>query len=280
VSSKAKFKFKHLKSKQFDNQNGNPQNTATLNGFQAGNPLGEPNGNPFGETCNIWKGPLNNNDKQVILNAHNWFRNQIALQGNTVGPRLPFAKNMLQMYWSDAIAAKAQLHANNCKFRHSTRDFRRLPDFPTGENIYTTNSIYNYQPMDWNRSITAWFNEIKDFGGKNVDSLQTGGPVTGHFTQVVWANSYLVGCGFAQYKTDGWFTNLYVCQYGPVGNVIGNPIYSSSPSRVCVCPQGTSCSNSTYSGLCCPTDACTWQSQTYSGPTIPGTVPQNLTYGP
>ena len=247
VSSKGKFKFKHLKSRQ--------------------------------DACNQWSGPLTSNDKQVILNAHNWFRNQIALQSNTMGPRLPFATNMLQMYWSDAIAMKAQIHANNCKFMHSTRDFRKQPDFPTGENIYQTASGTNFQQMDWNKTITAWFSEIKDFGGKKIESLETGGATTGHFTQVIWANSYLVGCAFAQYKSGPWFTSLYVCQYGPVGNVVGAPIYSGSTHKACVCPQETSCSNVTYPGLCCPHEACTWQTQVYSGPSIPGTIPANLTYG-
>lgn len=226
--------------------------------------------------CNQWKGPLEKNQKQTILNSHNWYRNQIATATNTVGPKLRFAKNMLQMYWSDAIAAKAQEWANNCKFQHSTSQFRRQPDFPTGENIYESSSSGGFQTMNWAKAITSWYNEIKDFGGKSVDSMSSGGPVTGHFTQVIWAKSYLVGCGFAQYKDGGWFTSLYVCEYGPVGNVVGMAIYDSSPSKVCVCPQGTACSNTTFPGLCCPADSCDWRSQTYGGPIIPGTVPQNL----
>jgi len=228
------------------------------------------------QACNVWKGPLTNDDKQSILNAHNWFRNQIALQTNTIGPKLPFAKNMIQMYWSEAIAAKAQMWANNCNFQHSTSTYRRQPDFPVGENLYESSSSGNYQNMNWNKAVNAWFTEIKDFGGKSVDSMSSGGPVTGHFSQVIWANSYLVGCGFAHHLKGNWYSSLYVCQYGPVGNVIGQPIYQSSPTRVCVCPDGTGCSNPTYSGLCCPTSACTWQSQTYTGPTIPGTVPKRL----
>ena len=226
--------------------------------------------------CNTWKGPMTVKDKQVILNAHNWYRNHIALQTNTVGPKLPFAKNMLQVYWSDAIAAKAQQWANNCKFQHSTSEFRKQPDFPTGENLYESSASNNYQAVNWNKAVTAWYNEIKDFGGKSVDSMSSGGPVTGHFTQVIWANSYLVGCGLAQYKDGGWFTSYYVCEYGPVGNVIGMPMYSSSPSKANVCPSGTSPGNTTFPGLCCPSGFCTWQSQTFTGPVIAGTVPEGL----
>jgi hypothetical protein len=226
--------------------------------------------------CNEWKGPFTVNDKQAILNAHNWYRNQIALQTNTVGPKLPFATNMIQMYWSDAISQRAQEWANGCQFKHSAGQFRKQPDFATGENLYMSSSSGSFQPMNWYKAVIAWYNEIKDMGGKSVDSMSSGGPVTGHFTQVIWANSYMVGCGFAQFKDQSWYTNMYVCQYGPVGNVIGTPIYSSSPTKGCVCPQNTSCSNSTFPGLCCPADFCTWKSQVYTGPLIPGTVPQNL----
>jgi hypothetical protein len=227
--------------------------------------------------CNSWKNTISLNDKQVILNAHNWYRNHIAIGINTLGPKLPYAKNMLQMYWSEAIARKAQIWANDCKFMHSSKEFRKMADFPLGENLYKSSSSADYQSMNWNKAITAWYNEINEFAGKSVDSLAPSeGPVTGHFTQVIWANTYLVGCGFAQFMDKGWFTNFYVCQYGPVGNILNTSVYSSSPTKVCVCPKDTSCSNTTFQGLCCPAGNCAWQSQTYSGPLIPGTVPEGL----
>jgi len=180
------------------------------------------------------------------------------------------------MYWSDAIHEKAQQWANYCKFQYSTKEFRRQPDFPVGENVYESSATGNFQPMNWAKAVTAWYNEIVGMGGKSIDTLTEEGPETGHFTQVVWANSYLIGCGFAQHQTGGLYQNLYVCQYGPVGNVVGYPIYSASPTKACVCPEGTSCGNPTFENICCPTGVCSWQDQIYYGMLIPGTIPQAL----
>jgi len=70
---------------------------------------------------------------------------------------------------------------------------------------------------------------------------------TGAYTQVVWADTHLVGCGFtAFYGFDGWYYKLYVCNYGPGGNIIGGSMYK--PGLNCTqCPvDAPGCRN----GLC------------------------------
>ena len=42
--------------------------------------------------------------------------------------------------------------------------------------------------------------------------------VSGHFTQVVWQGSTMVGVGSATYKKDDWYTIVVVAHYGPPGN--------------------------------------------------------------
>ena len=71
---------------------------------------------------------------------------------------------------------------------------------------------------------------------------------TGHYTQVVWADTYKVGCGFSQYKQNDFNMGLYVCNYGPGGNVIGAPLYKVG-TACSDCPEGTTCST-TFKGLC------------------------------
>ena len=51
---------------------------------------------------------------------------------------------------------------------------------------------------------------------------------TSTYTQVVWADTYKVGCGFtAFYGFDGSYKKLYVCNYGPGGNIIGGSMYKT-----------------------------------------------------
>ena len=62
----------------------------------------------------------------------------------------------------------------------------------------------------------------------------------GHYTQVVLANTYKIGCGMARFITSGRFANnqFYVCNYGPGGNFLNQPVYQiGSPATAC--PSGT-----------------------------------------
>ncbi len=38
---------------------------------------------------------------------------------------------------------------------------------------------------------------------------------TGHYTQVVWGNTFAVGCGAVKHMERGTIANLIVCNYGP-----------------------------------------------------------------
>ncbi len=221
--------------------------------------------------CNKWAaGKLTDAQISSVLNAHNWYRNAHATQQIQ---SLPFATNMLKMFWDEKIAARAQEHANRCQFEHSSNDFRDDKRFKlgTGENLYENGQSDKYDEMNWYQAVNAWYEEIKDFKNhKELDKFTGNGFGTGHFTQVMWAKSYLIGCGFAQFQNGGFFRNLYVCEYGPAGNVGNYPIYKTGPTQACNCPKNTSCNrqDTYYKGLCCPNGNCDYKQLTYSGPVI------------
>lgn len=213
-----------------------------------------------------------NDDKKIIIEEHNKYRNQIALKTNKIGPKLPFATNMIQMYYSMEIHERAQKHADKKKFKHSSKKFREQPDFACGENVYMMMSKGRSPKKDWKRAIGVWFKEITRMKGKSVDKSAPGG--TGHFTQLIWAHSYIIGCGHSQFTENGWITQLYVCQYGPVGNVWNRPIYKSSKSQTCNCDAGLVCENKDYPGLCCEKSKCKKSELDWSGKPYKGTVPK------
>ena len=45
------------------------------------------------------------------------------------------------------------------------------------------------------------------------------GILVGHFTQLVWAQAWKIGCGRIVYKPEGKkrFENLFICNYGLAG---------------------------------------------------------------
>ena len=70
---------------------------------------------------------------------------------------------------------------------------------------------------------------------------------TGHYTQVVWADTYTVGCGFSGFLSyDGWYNKYYVCNYGPGGNVIGGSTYTVGGACTRCPAAAPGCNN----GLC------------------------------
>lgn len=223
--------------------------------------------------CNKDLGLMTIDEKKFIIITHNRLRNQIATQSNVIGPKLPYATNMIQMYYSDALGAKAQQVADKCLFKHSHREFRKQPQFETGENIYQTKFISSTPIKNWQGAIEAWFSEIRDFGGKSVVTYNPNGAVTAHFTQLIWAYSYFVGCGFASYSdSPGEITHLYVCHYGPTGNIVNFPIYQASLVPGCNCPSNLACNNITFPGLCCPAGHCNHNSIEFNGEPFKGTV--------
>jgi hypothetical protein len=206
-------------------------------------------------TCNVSTKTITDADKLLIVQTHNMYRNQIALQTNTLGTKLPFAKNMRQVYWNDKLAATAQEWANNCNYEHSNQQFRVEPEYEVGENLYISWSTISFQKVDLKKPVDLWYDEISK-ASRNIADHYTFDSNTGHFTQVVWGNTYQIGCGFSQYQADGRYNTFTVCHYGPAGNIIDLPIYETGTGQACHCPTGLSCGNSVNKGLCCRAGFC------------------------
>nr|XP_022286164.1 cysteine-rich venom protein latisemin-like [Crassostrea virginica] len=152
-------------------------------------------------------------DKQLIVDSHNTYRSGVS----------PTAAMMYKMYWDDEIAMIAQRYADACKgLVHDSGRQRSIPGrFSVGQNL----AAGDYD-IAWPDVVRLWYDEVKDFTLNGSNSLL----LVGHFTQVVSANSVLVGCGFAICGT----TRNYVCNYGPAGNMdIDNPYLSGAPCGDC-----------------------------------------------
>ena len=49
---------------------------------------------------------------------------------------------------------------------------------------------------------------------------------TNHFTQIIWANTSLIGCGLTKSKSKESYLFLLTCNFGPGGNIINEEIYT------------------------------------------------------
>ncbi|XP_049422155.1 GLIPR1-like protein 1 [Epinephelus fuscoguttatus] len=157
----------------------------------------------------------------------------------------PPASDMLYMTWDEGLAITARAWARHCVFEHNgyLKDVRRVhPTFSSvGENIWTSSSPH----FDVSRAIKRWVDEKQDYDyNRNICTK-----VCGHYTQVVWASSFKVGCA-VQLCTNGVkYTSfadqegiLFVCNYATAGNVNGGRPYNYE-GAVCSKCKGTCVEN-------------------------------------
>uniref|UniRef100_K1QYI2 Cysteine-rich secretory protein Mr30 n=1 Tax=Magallana gigas TaxID=29159 RepID=K1QYI2_MAGGI len=169
-------------------------------------------------------------DKTTIVDSHNSYRAGV----------VPTAVLMYKMYWDDEIAMIAQNYADACRFS-------------VGQNL----AAGDYD-VGWGNIVKLWYDEVKDFTMNGTNNFGR----VGHYTQVVSANSILIGCGFALCGT----TRNYVCNYGPAGNMDYNNPYlaGTACSGYCtgkVCLNGGTMDPSTCS-CSCKTPATTYVGDT------------------
>ncbi|KAM4712376.1 GLIPR1-like protein 1 [Anableps anableps] len=149
----------------------------------------------------------------------------------------PPASDMLFMSWDEALAVTARAWARNCVFQHNIhlKEVGRMhPTFTSvGENIWT-----GFPPSSFSikRAIQRWVNETRYY---NYQENSCSG-VCGHYTQVVWAESYKVGCAVelcpnGVKKSTSREGAIFVCNYAPGGNINRRKPYETNRAQCSGC---------------------------------------------
>ncbi|EPB71946.1 SCP-like protein [Ancylostoma ceylanicum] len=188
--------------------------------------------------------------RQKLLDMHNKYRMMVAKgqAKDKAGGNAPMAARMLKMEYDCDIEENAMRHAVGCAWGHSAQHEREN----LGENLYySTNPRMNHVKAAED-ACKLWFDELATRGVGQEDNILTDevwnkpGQI-GHYTQMVWQDSYKLGC----YVNSCPSMTYVVCQYGPQGNWIDDPIYETgSPCTTdddCMC---SNCKCSRSEGLC------------------------------
>ncbi|XP_054830299.1 serotriflin-like [Eublepharis macularius] len=159
----------------------------------------------------------------------------------------PSATNMLKVIWNETMAESAKKWADECKLTVSPDANRRFNRMMCSENIFYTNF-----PSTWTNAIEAW-EKRKAYFNYGVGATDTSRSIAS-YTQLIWYNSYQVGCGIAYCPGDiSYF--YYVCQYCPPANredLLARP-YKKGPSC-------NDCPNACENKLC--TNPCLYRDTT------------------
>nr|XP_026693715.1 glioma pathogenesis-related protein 1-like isoform X2 [Ciona intestinalis] len=127
----------------------------------------------------------------------------------------PNASNMMMMSWDNELQALAEEYTKSCNFAHSS-GLHTSVFSSVGENIRKVGTNVNTDLLP-NETTQAWYDEVSYY---NYHSLSCqAGKECGHYKQVVWAESYKVGCGVSVCRNVfGTDNGLIVsCNYGERG---------------------------------------------------------------
>ncbi|EZA55695.1 Venom allergen [Ooceraea biroi] len=119
---------------------------------------------------------LTDSEKKFIVKKHNELRQRVASGQETrgsPGPQPP-ASNMQDLTWDDELATIAQR-------------------YQVGQNIARTSTTGKEAP-GIDRMINAWYNEVALFNNADVSPFKYF-EETGHYTQMLWADTVTIGCG-------------------------------------------------------------------------------------
>jgi hypothetical protein len=146
-----------------------------------------------------------------LLDAHNRHRAEVGAPA---------------LVWDDRLASYAQAWADRLAKRPGQLQHRSGKDAKEG---YGENLAYRWwsgtRPAHYTTAavVAQWGDEKKFFQpAKPYPDCCRGGEC-GHYTQMVWAKTQRLGCGMAQYDHKGGKGEVWVCNYDPAGNWVGQP---------------------------------------------------------
>jgi len=195
---------------------------------------------------NLGLSQISDADQANIVDYINGYRSNVAL-GQVSGQ--PAASNMKRVSWDPELAWIAQTWTQSGVLDHdSCRDTQR---WISGQTIFnqTTSKL---PTINWQNMVFTWYSQVSKVVAADVALLPADWKhffEIGDYTQLVWADSNLVGCGISVYQLPGSisYTTVAACNWGPAGNWDGKGLYKQGKAGS-ACDPGYLVDAST--GLC------------------------------
>jgi len=152
-------------------------------------------------------------DSAAFVTAHNTWRAQVGVKEKlSYSPQLAASAQA----WADTLK-----QGNHCRMRHSE------PKGRYGENLFWASAMkwsdgrLELQRVTPQKVVDSWGSEKSDYNYSSNSCAA--GKMCGHYTQVVWRATRKVGCAMA--VCEDTRQQIWVCQYQPAGNWVGDKPY-------------------------------------------------------
>ncbi|KAI0222811.1 Peptidase inhibitor 16 [Lamellibrachia satsuma] len=164
--------------------------------------------------------------RNLIVDLHNQHRATV----------MPPATDMETMQWDDDVAQYAAEWAQCGEYFFQHREGANR-NRSYGENLYISMSS-GEDPVnvtdEIKNGLNAWWREKDDYDFRS-NSCEAG-KKCGHYTQMAWAKSNVVGCGYARncpIEGKPQYTSSFylVCNYSPAGNFNGMKPYTVEQTK-------------------------------------------------
>jgi pathogenesis-related protein 1 len=159
-----------------------------------------------------------------MVNAHNAVRSNPSTVGGSPAP----SSALTMLSWSEIVAARAQAWADGCVYMHNTPELRSLG---YGENIAAASPPGSVTTAHVVAGMWGSEAPFYDYATNTCDEANPANSAhtCGHYTQLVWHSTSVVGCGHRTCTTGSPFGSgswdYWVCDYAPPGNYVGQRPY-------------------------------------------------------
>lgn len=174
----------------------------------------------------------------MLLELTNDIRARIAL-GQT---SLPTAAMMREILWDDQIAKTASQSALRLSYTYSDPTSRKTSFYDTSnENIFLRQSNSPISRTHFRGAVEAWYAGIAKCKTNECEQNDN----NRDFIHMITADTYLMGCGSAEWYANKVVNHIVVCQFAPVALSQGGPIYEKGKTN-------SQCKEKSinYEGLC------------------------------
>ncbi|RZC36092.1 venom allergen 5-like [Asbolus verrucosus] len=196
--------------------------------------------------------------RKTIVEIHNKLRNKLASGGETKNG-FPNAANMRVINYDLELEYIANCYAKVIYTGHDKCNRKHNSEYNSGQNIAGSTEKRDDIYVD---QVNSWYSEIENVVNPAtfIESFALEGhakpkKMIGHFSQVVWAETSLMGCArvwIPKNPKDHRYASVLICNYagddGCGGNVETESVYKAG-KPASQCPDGTK-RNDKYTSLC------------------------------